>query len=133
MSRTARLELLIEPTCVSVFVWCSGPADDRDEPSSMFTQACQRLCSSEANGWFLLFQVEPQTVAEVRRRRRLHPPLLPVLCCPSGASNYQYIFTLILTSQCSPLLTFPLGVFLNRVYRILCHILRYIICWVYCI
>lgn len=79
VSPMARLELLTEPTCVSVFVRRSGPADDRDKPPSMFTQACQTVCSSEANGWFLLFQVELQTVAEVRQRRLLRPLLLPVL------------------------------------------------------
>lgn len=32
--------------------------------------------SRKANGWFLLFQVGPQTVDEVRQRRR--PPAVPV-------------------------------------------------------
>lgn len=41
-----------------------------------------RESSSEAYGWFLLFQVEPQTVAEVRRRRR--PPAPTAASCPAS-------------------------------------------------
>lgn len=45
--------------------------------------------SREANGRFLLFQVEPQTVPEVGERLR-HPPLLPA-CRPGGAQRYRSI------------------------------------------
>lgn len=54
-------------TCVCVGVCVTPPADDRDVRLPVFRQA-------RVNGRLLLFQVDPQTVAEVRQRRR--PPAL---------------------------------------------------------